>query len=104
MQDVYAETVSAINFNNGVVRMLLVDQDPQLLAKGEQVAADIEPRLKQQVIMPLPGFLYMLSVVKGLMEDPKMQGIIEKYAELGLLPSGFEAAPTGAGKDDEAAA
>lgn len=104
MQDVYAETVSAINFNNGVVRMLLVDQDPETLAKGGKEAQDIEPRLKQQVIMPLPGFLYMLSVIKGLMEDPKMQGVIEKYTELGLLPNGSEASGNDANKDDAAAA
>ena len=87
MQDVYVETVAAINFNNGIVRMLLVDQDPAVLMTNGAKPEDMEPRLKQQIMMPLPGFLYMLSVIKGLMEDPKMQEVIQKYTELGLLPS-----------------
>ncbi|PWW03693.1 hypothetical protein DFR52_101379 [Hoeflea marina] len=85
MQDLYAETVSAINFNNGMVRLLLVDQDPAALAEKGADAGEVKPRLKQQLIMPLPGFLYMLSVIRGLMEEPKMQQIIEKYIELGLI-------------------
>ncbi len=95
MNDVYVDTVSAINFNNGVVKMLMVDQDPDTIAeqKPGQAPADVTPRIKQQVVMPLPGFLYMLSVIKGLMEDPKMVGIIEKYAELGLLPTDPNPAP-----------
>lgn len=86
VQDVYAETVSAINFNNGVVRMFLVDQDPSALAEKNVDPSKITPRLKQQVIMPLPGFLYMVSIIRGLMEDPKMQEVVKKYVELGLLP------------------
>ncbi|WP_073014953.1 hypothetical protein [Roseibium suaedae] len=61
---------------------------------------DMEARLKQQVLMPLPGFLYMLSVIKGLMDDPKMQEVINKYTELGLLPSQQQ----GASEEDSAAA
>lgn len=93
MQDIYADTVSAIHFNNGVVRMMLVDQDPATLAQAGDGPTDVKPRLKQQVIMPLPGFLYMLSVVKGLMEDPKMQEAIRKYVELGLLPTDADTVP-----------
>ncbi|MDJ0933444.1 hypothetical protein [Breoghania sp.] len=67
--------------------MLLVDQDPAALMKQSETPENVEPRLKQQVMIPLPGFLYMFSVIKGLMEDPKMQEVIKKYTELGLLPS-----------------
>lgn len=86
MQDVYAETVSAINFQNGIVRMILVDQDPVQLMKPGAMREEMEPRLKQQILMPLPGFLYMLSVIKNLMDDPKMLSVIERYADLGLIP------------------
>lgn len=104
MQDVYAETVSAINFNNGVVRMMLVDQDPAALAENDSDPESLKPRMKQQIIMPLPGFLYMLSVIKGLMDDPKMQQVIEKYSQLGLLPQGAAAERTDNPQDDDAAA
>ncbi len=95
VSDIYAETVSSINFNNGVVRMFLVDQDPEALAEKDADPSKIPPRLKQQVIMPLPGFIYMLTVIRGLMEDPKMQEIVQKYVDLGLLnkaPEEVEAA------------
>ena len=87
MQDLYAETVSAVNFSNGVVRMILVDQDPSALVEGNADPAKAAARFKQQVIMPLPGFLYMLTVIRGLVEDPKMQEMLSKYTELGLLPA-----------------
>jgi len=90
VQDVYVETVSAINYNNGVVKIFMVDQDPAHFAEKDADPSNIKPRLKQQVIMPLPGFLYMVSVIKGLIEDPKMQALIEKYTELGMLPSAPE--------------
>ncbi|MBD8892519.1 hypothetical protein [Roseibium litorale] len=87
MQDVYVGTAAAINFNNGIVRMLLADQDPSdLMTKGAK-PEEMEARLKQQVLMPLPGFLYVFTIIKGLMDDPKMQKIIKKYTELGLLLS-----------------
>ncbi|TQV78634.1 hypothetical protein [Denitrobaculum tricleocarpae] len=86
--DIYVETVSSINFNNGVVRLFMVDQNPSELMEKDADPSKLTPRLKQQVIMPLPGFIYMLSVIRGLMEDPKMQGIVEKYVELGLLNKG----------------
>ena len=87
MQDLYAETISAVNFSNGVVRMILVDQDPNALVADNAGATKSAPRLKQQIIMPLPGFLYMLTVIRGLIEDPKMQDVLKKYTELGLLPA-----------------
>lgn len=29
----------------------------------------------------------MLTVIRGLVEDPKMQEMLSKYTELGLLPT-----------------
>lgn len=86
--EVYADTVSAINFNNGNVKFFLVDQDPEEVVKAEKDPSEMTPRMKQQVIMPLPGFLYMTSLILNLIEDPKMQALVEKYVELGLLPEG----------------
>jgi len=80
MQDVYAETVSAIHFTNGIVRILLVDQDP---AVDEETIA---PRLKQQIVMPLAGFMYMLSIARDFLEDPKMKSLVEAYVDMGMLP------------------
>lgn len=87
MQDIYVDTVSAINFNNGVVRMIMVDQDPSTVAAGQaEPGAAPKMREKQQVIMPLPGFLYMVSVIQGLTDDPKMKDIIARHVGAGLLP------------------
>lgn len=87
MQDIYVDTVHAINFNNGVVRMIMVDQDPSTIAAGQlEDGAAPKMREKQQVIMPLPGFLYMVSVIQGLIDDPKMKDIIARHAAAGLLP------------------
>ncbi|WP_138472987.1 peptide chain release factor 1 [Poseidonocella sp. HB161398] len=96
MQDIYVDTVTAINFSNGVVRMVMVDQDPAAIARP--VPDEDAPRMreKQQVIMPLPGFLYMVSVIKGLVDDPKMQEIIARHVSAGLLPGTDAPAPAAA--------
>lgn len=36
--------------------------------------------------MPISGFMYMVSVIKNLLDNEKMQEQIEKYIEAGLLP------------------
>ena len=38
------------------------------------------------LIMPISGFMYMVSVIKNLLENSQMQEQIEKYIEAGLLP------------------
>ncbi len=102
MQDIYADTVSAINFNNGMVRMYLVDLDPVEMSKEGADPSKIEPRLKDQIIMPLPGFLYMVSIIKNLVDDPKVQKMVEKYVELGLLPPVDTQAPQSDGNQSGA--
>ncbi len=38
------------------------------------------------LIMPISGFMYMVSVIKNLLENSQMQDQIQKYIEAGLLP------------------
>jgi hypothetical protein len=41
----------------------------------------------QTLVMPVAGFMYMVSVVKGLLENPKMIAQIQRYIDAGLLPA-----------------
>lgn len=105
MQDIYVDTVSAINFNNGVVRMIMVDQDPSTIAAGQaEPGAAPTMREKQHVVMPLAGFLYMVSVIQGLTEDPRMKDIIARHAGAGLLPGVAPETPAQTPAEAQAAA
>lgn len=94
MQSIYVDTVSAINFSNGVVRITMVEQDPEISPEEIANLEDYQPRMKQQVVMPLPGFLYMMNVIQGLMEDPKMQDVIKRHVDAGLMPIAEESEET----------
>lgn len=38
--------------------------------------------------MPASGFMYMVSMVKNMLEDPRMQQEIENMMNANLLPTG----------------
>jgi hypothetical protein len=40
-----------------------------------------------QITMPLNGFLYMLSVIEGLMKDDKMKDMIQRFQAAGIIPT-----------------
>ena len=85
-QEVYADTISAVNFNNGVVKLVLVGQDMSDFAKEENNKDPVMEH-KKTLVMPLAGFLYALSVMQGLCNEEKMKTIIEKYEKADLLQS-----------------
>lgn len=84
-KNIFVDTVSAINVNNGIVKMHLVAQssDQQITTNSDETKFDD----LGQITMPLNGFLYMLSVIEGLMKDEKMKDIIERFQKAGLLPT-----------------
>ncbi|AYQ56775.1 hypothetical protein BTHERMOSOX_1053 [Bathymodiolus thermophilus thioautotrophic gill symbiont] len=84
-KNIFVDTVSAINVNNGIVKMQLVAQS------SEQQATDNDDKPKfddlGQITMPLNGFLYMLSVIEGLMQDDKMKDMIQRFQTAGIIPT-----------------
>jgi hypothetical protein len=42
-----------------------------------------------QITMPLNGFLYMLSVIEGLMKDDKMKDMIQRFQTAGIIPTTY---------------
>ena len=82
----YIETVQAVNYSNGVVRVFLLGQDLEHLAKGLN-PEDQKPELREVLAMPLSGFLYACSVIQNFLKDEKMQEIIEKHRQAGFLPN-----------------
>ncbi|WP_432330400.1 peptide chain release factor 1 [Yersinia enterocolitica] len=55
-------------------------------AKGIAAKNDSELELKQVVHMPASGFMYMVSMVKNMLEDPRMQQEIDNMINANLLP------------------
>lgn len=57
------------------------------MAKGITAVNDEELELKQVIHMPASGFMYMVSMVKNMLEDPRMEQEIKNLINSGLLPS-----------------
>ncbi|RED45755.1 peptide chain release factor 1 [Aestuariispira insulae] len=85
INETFVETLSAVNCANGVVRLFFVGQDLEKLASGEQDETT-PPEIRQCVTMPLPGFLYAVSVMRNFLEDEKLQALLQQYQDAGLLP------------------
>lgn len=85
-EETFVDTMSAISCTNGVVRMMFVGQDlrKSALLKGDEKVVP-EAELVQVLTMPVPGFLYMVNVVKNMMDEPRMAELLAKMEEAGLL-------------------
>ncbi len=88
MEEIYADTIIGINFNNGVVKLVLANQDLETIIKSDGSHNDEQINMKGNRIvnMPLSGFLYSVSVIENLLKDPKMVKVIESYQKAGILP------------------
>ncbi|HDL8785217.1 TPA: peptide chain release factor 1, partial [Yersinia enterocolitica] len=80
------QTTSLVNYNKGVFSLYFVSQNQQQMAKGIAAKNDSELELKQVVHMPASGFMYMVSMVKNMLEDPRMQQEIDNMINANLLP------------------
>ena len=88
MEDIYADTIIGINFNNGVVKMVLANQDLEnILSQDDKTNNDIKMKSTKVINMSLPGFLYSVSVIENLLKDQKMIDTIEAYKKAGILKS-----------------
>ncbi|MBX9488990.1 peptide chain release factor 1 [Yersinia enterocolitica] len=84
--EVYVQTASLVNYNKGVFSLYFVSQNQQQMAKGIAPKNDSELELKQVIHMPASGFMYMVSMVKNMLENPQMQQEIENMINANLLP------------------
>ena len=85
MEEIYADTIVGINFNNGVIKMVLANQDLENVLNNEDATEEVKMKSTKVVNMSLPGFLYAASVIDSLLKDPKMVETIKKYTEAGIL-------------------
>ena len=85
MEEIYADTIVGINFNNGVIKMVLANQDLENVLNNEGATEEVNMKSTKVVNMSLPGFLYAASVIDSLLKDPKMIETIKKYTEAGIL-------------------
>ena len=84
-EEIFAETVSAVNFSNGVVRLFFSGHDVEGLLNPDDSGSS-NPETRFCVTMPLPGFLYAISVVQGFVENEKFQDIVRRSVEAGFIP------------------
>ncbi len=86
MEEIYADTIVGINFNNGVIKMVLASQDLEnVLSEDNNETSDVKMKSNRVINMSLPGFLYSASVIESLLKDPKMVETIEAYTQAGIL-------------------
>ena len=86
MEEIYADTIVGINFNNGVVKMVLANQDLENVLENDS-SEEVKMKSNRVINMSLPGFLYSASVIESLLKDPKMVETIENYKKAGILKS-----------------
>ncbi|EOK5762604.1 peptide chain release factor 1 [Vibrio vulnificus] len=88
MTDKFVQTVSSVNYNKGVFSLYFVGQDQKNMANGVMAESDNDLELKQVVHMPASGFMYMVSMIKNMLEDPRMEAEFDKLVAAGFLPAG----------------
>lgn len=81
----FVETISAIQFSNGVVRLFFVGQELSSVSLGVDAENDPVPELRECVTMPLPGFLHSVSVIQNFLSDDKMEDLLKRFREADIL-------------------
>ncbi|AOM40845.1 peptide chain release factor 1 [Xenorhabdus hominickii] len=86
MTEKFVQTISSVNYNKGVFSLYFVGEDPNKMANGELAVNDQDLQLKQVIHMPATGFMYMVSMVKSMLEDPRMEAELNNLIAAGFLP------------------
>ncbi|CDG22043.1 conserved hypothetical protein [Xenorhabdus poinarii G6] len=86
MSEKFVQTISSVNYNKGVFSLYFVGQEPNRMANGMLAENDQELQLKQVIHMPASGFMYMVSMVKSMLEDPRMEAEMNNLIAAGFLP------------------
>ncbi|MCC8374566.1 MULTISPECIES: protein RtxH [Photorhabdus] len=87
MSEKFVQTISSVNYNKGIFSLYFVGQEPNRMANGIMAENDNELELKQVIHMPASGFMYMVSMVKNMLEDPRMAAEFDKLVAAGFLPA-----------------
>ncbi|MBS9437880.1 peptide chain release factor 1 [Photorhabdus noenieputensis] len=87
MSEKFVQTISSVNYNKGVFSLYFVGQEPNRMANGIMAENDNVLELKQVIHMPASGFMYMVSMVKNMLEDPRMAAEFDKLVAAGFLPA-----------------
>ncbi|PKH06480.1 peptide chain release factor 1 [Moritella sp. Urea-trap-13] len=87
MTENFVQTVSSVNYNKGIFSLYFVGQNQQNMSNGVMAENDTDLELKQVVHMPASGFMYMVSMVKNMLEDPRMAAEFDKLVAAGFLPA-----------------
>ncbi|WP_434525501.1 protein RtxH [Photorhabdus asymbiotica] len=87
MSEKFVQTISSVNYNKGIFSLYFVGQEPNRMANGIMAENDNELELKQVIHMPASGFMYMVSMVKNMLEDPRMAAEFDKLIAAGFLPT-----------------
>ncbi|EKO3562961.1 peptide chain release factor 1 [Vibrio fluvialis] len=85
MSEKYVQTVSSVNYNKGVFSLYFVGQEQSSMSNGVMAEKDSDLELKQVVHMPASGFMYMVSMIKNMLEDPRMISEFDKLVAAGFL-------------------
>ncbi|WP_064609911.1 protein RtxH [Photobacterium sp. J15] len=88
MSEKFVQSVSSVNYNKGVFSLYFVGQNQKNMANGIMAENDNELEFKQVVHMPASGFMYMVSMIKNMLEDPRMEAEFEKLVAAGFLSVG----------------
>ncbi|MCJ8349620.1 peptide chain release factor 1 [Moritella sp.] len=87
MTENFVQTVSSVNYNKGIFSLYFVGQNQQNMSNGVMAENDADLELKQVVHMPASGFMHMVSMVKNMLEDPRMAAEFDKLVAAGFLPT-----------------
>ncbi|MEN7431171.1 hypothetical protein VA599_10445 [Chromobacterium sp. TRC.1.1.SA] len=90
MSEKFVQTVSSVNYNNGVFSLHFVGQDQDKLMLGKIESGDEQLVLKQTIHLPAAGFMYMVSMIKNMLEDSRMEKEFERLITVGMIGAADE--------------
>ena len=78
---IFIDTIESVASASGVIKLNLVravepteeGEEPQIVPAG-------------RLVMPLPGFIYAVSVIEGFLNKEEVRKLIKAYQELEMLP------------------
>ena len=78
---VFVDTIESVTSASGVIKLNLVrtveptqeGEEPQIVPAG-------------RLVMPLPGFVYAVSVIEGFLNKEEVQKLLKAYQGLEMLP------------------
>ena len=78
---IFIDTIESVTSASGVIKLNLVrtveptreGEEPQIVPAG-------------RLVMPLPGFVYAVSMIEGFLNKEEVQKLLKAYQDLEMLP------------------